>query len=326
MIMNTPSFSPTVAIIILNWNGYEDTKICLQHLKQLDYPNYEVILVDNGSTDGSKKRLETEFPEYTLLSTGANLGYAGGNNVGIRYALRKGFAYFFLLNNDTITTKDALLHLIDFAEKTPLAGIIGPKVLQFEDRSTIDHMGGYWSSSHLNYLPFGLQKPHTYCKDPVELDYISGCSLLVKKAVIEEVGLLDERFFLLWEESDLCQRAKKAGFSLWAIGSSVIFHKGSASFSGKAHVEYYWQRNRLLWLEKHVPKASRSSKQTRLLTKERAKIYRHLVIKGLVYACCALCYRKKCTEKKRQELARLYAGFLGIKDYFLRKFYGPKIW
>ncbi|MEL7431817.1 MAG: glycosyltransferase family 2 protein [Chlamydiota bacterium] len=312
--------TPKVYILLLHWNGYDDTLRCLLSLKNLRYPSYEVLVIDNGSSDDSLSKLQRIFPDYRYISLGKNLGYAGGNNRGIDYALKENADYLFLLNNDTTVEKDTLCRLIEGAKRHPNGRAFGPKVLQMFAPNTLDYLGGVWDETTCNYVPFGYKEPQSFFQKDVSLDYISGCSLLLDASIFPTIDKLDERFFLLWEEADLCARIKKQGHELWAIPESVIYHKGSSSFSGKAHLEYYWHRNRLLWMEKHVPRKNRPKAIKRFLRKELIKPFRHYLIKRLLWAICPLYAPSKRTEKKRAQLSRLYAACLGMTHYYCRRF------
>lgn len=314
---------PKVSIILLHWNGFEDTKACLQSLNHLDYPNFQITIVDNGSINNSLKKLKALFPNHHYIETNANLGYAGGNNVGIKDSLKKGFDYVLLLNNDTTCAKDFLRILINESKHFPKGKIFGPKVLQMSATNTIDHMGGIWDQKTYDFLPYGFKEHTSYFREPQKLDFISGCCILIASELFHEIGFLDERFFLLWEESDFCTRARKKGHEIWAIPDSTIFHKGSSSFSGKAHLTYYWERNRLLWMKKHLDPASWKKARNHLLRKEILKSYRHLFLKTLLSPYYFFFSRKKRTQNllKRK---RLLAACKGVQDFFLSKFYGPK--
>ena len=182
---------PKVVIIILNWNGKEDSLRCLYSLRELKYPNYEVLFVDNGSHDDSVACVSQNFSEVEIIENKKNLGFAEGNNVGIRWALKKRAEYIFLLNNDTFVDNYLLDHLIACGEGNPEAGILGPKVYYFESSRRF-----YSAGAEINFHEF-VVKPRGHNQEDAgqfdnmtEVDFIVGCGLLIKRKVIEEIGLL----------------------------------------------------------------------------------------------------------------------------------------
>lgn len=244
-----------VAIIVLNWNGGKDTLECLESLKKLDYPDYEIVVVDNGSTDGSPQLIKKRFPEIILIENEKNLGFAEGNNVGIRFALEKGAKYIFLLNNDTIVDEDILGHLIRVAESDSAIGILGPKIYYHSEPNKIWFVGGVinWRTGRAAH--FGMNEVDKGQFDELkEVDYVTGCALMVRREVIEDIGLMDSRFFLYYEETDWCTRAKKVGYKIMFEPQAKVWHKISISTGGveSAVGYYYYARNKLLLARKNL--------------------------------------------------------------------------
>jgi len=247
--------APRVSMIILNWNNYQATKECLESLKKIAYPNCEVIMVDNGSTDKSGERLKKEFPQYTFIYNESNLGFAEGNNVGIRYALKWGADYVLLLNNDTIVDPGFLGPLVAIAEAGGQIGVVGPMIYFYDAPEVIQSIGAkinLWRGSHAIIGIREVDKGQ-YNK-PMEVGYVSGAALLAKRQVLEDIGLLDPEYFLYVEEVDWCFRATKAGYRIMAIPESKIWHKVSASTGGTKSLTYayYATRNRILFMRKHA--------------------------------------------------------------------------
>jgi GT2 family glycosyltransferase len=246
---------PKIFIIILNWNGLQDTLECLESVFKLNYPNYRVLVVDNGSTDDSVKIIERNYPKVILILNGENLGFAGGNNVGIKYALGQGAQYIWLLNNDTIVDPDALLNMMTESEKRQEIGMAGSKIYYYNYSKKIWFAGAKinWAkgvSVHIGQGETDIGQ-YDYIK---QVDRVTGCSMLVKKSVCERVGLFDEKYFLYVEEIDWCVRARKAGFLCIYVPSSMVYHKESVSASGTGNWEnlfyYYNTRNFLYLIEK----------------------------------------------------------------------------
>lgn len=246
-----------VYLVILNWNGWKDTIECVESCRKLSYPDVRILIVDNGSTDGSEAILRERFPDIEFIQTGANLGFAGGNNVGIRYALEQGADYVWLLNNDTVVDDEALSALLRVAESDRKVGMVGSKIL-YHDNPRLLWYAGAVLDSESPYRPHhrGLREEDRGQYDAVcETGYITGCSLLARKEMMEAVGLLDEELFLYFEDVDWSARAKAAGWKLMYCPGSLVYHKVSLSVGGAASptVLYYTARNRLYFVRRNFP-------------------------------------------------------------------------
>jgi len=247
---------PSVAIIILNWNGKRDTLECIASLKRSDYLNYEIIVVDNGSVDDSVAVISEEFPEIVLLETGENLGYAGGNNIGIRWAITHGSDYILILNNDTIVDAQLLSEFFAASARCPDGSILGAKIYFYDKPDTIWFAGGQWDNKNKFFLHIGWGKTDSdEFNNVTQIDYVTGCALFAASTTFQEVGLLDEDFFLTYEETDWCYRAKRKGYACYIIPSAKVWHKVSSSFGGRTSplIKYFMTRNILLWARKHLP-------------------------------------------------------------------------
>jgi GT2 family glycosyltransferase len=244
--------NPFVIINILNWNRGLETIECLWSLNSTGYPNYQTLVVDNGSTDDSLHLIKHHFPSINYLETGENLGFTGGNNIGLRYALDQGAEWIMLLNNDTTLAPDLLSRLIGVGSVVPEAGILGPMIYHYDDELMIQSAGGlldsHWTPLHLGQNEYDTgQYKKSRC-----VDWISGCCFLVRREVFEQIGLLDERFFMYNEEVDFCMRARKIGWKIIHVPSARLWHKGvQKDYKPGPHVTYYSTRNRLLMLSKH---------------------------------------------------------------------------
>lgn len=245
---------PKVTIIILNWNGKEDTLECLSSVSNINYFNYELVIVDNGSSDDSVDSIRSQFPQVHIIETGKNLGFAEGNNVGIRYALSCGADYILVLNNDTWVEKDFLKHLVSEAVNTDNQFVYGSAIYYAEPDNMIWFAGAKWNNDKLTFdFPLQNSLSDHLPSRPFESDYICGAALFFHRSIPEQIGLLDEKFFLVWEESDWCYRARKAGYPSLIVPDSKIWHKIGVSFGSESSPLrlFFSARNRLLWIEKN---------------------------------------------------------------------------
>jgi hypothetical protein len=239
---------PKVSIIILNWNGLKDTIECLESLKKITYPNYEVIVVDNGSEGNDADVLEERYGDYIrLIRNKENLGFAGGNNVAMRMVRDRGIEYILILNNDVIVEKNFLEPLVESMLKDENIGIIGPANYDYYHPSKILSLGrkiNYWKGSAIEVITSGEQK---------ELDSLIGCCLLIKRGVIDKIGYFYEPYFLNFEETDFCLKAKKAGFKIMCEKKSKIWHKvGGVLNRTPILTNYYYYRNKLLFIKRNA--------------------------------------------------------------------------
>ena len=242
-----------IFIVILNWNGKSDTLVCIDSLQSLQYSQYKIIIVDNGSTDDSVHEIKANFKNIILIETGQNLGYAEGNNVGIRYALEHDADYILLLNNDTTVAPDLLDQLVNAAQKDPDAGVFGATLLYMDKPDTVWFAGAQWNTQTLTFdYPYQDQPLPDNLSSAT--DYACGAALFFRAEVARSIGLLDARFFLVWEESDWCLRATRAGYGCKLVPSAYVWHKVGASFDGECSPlrQYFSYRNRLLWAEKNL--------------------------------------------------------------------------
>jgi GT2 family glycosyltransferase len=243
---------PLVVTVILNTNRRADTLDCLAALAHSEYANQRVIVLDNASTDGSVAAIRAAFPGVQIIELTSNRGYAGNNNVGIQAALEQGADWVFVLNEDTILAPDCIGKLVAAAAPDPQVGIVGPLVYHHDEPNVVQSAGGQltssWEARHIgqNELDRGQ------FVQPVAVDWISGCAILVRRQLIEQVGMLDERFFYYWEEAEWCLRARRHGWRVVHVPQAKLWHKGvQRNYAPKASVSYYNTRNRLLVLHKH---------------------------------------------------------------------------
>ncbi len=234
-----------VYVIVLNWNLPADTIACIDSLLQSATAwggRLAIVVVDNGSTDDSVAQFRQTFAQrIELLVVGQNLGFAGGMNVGMRHALERGAGAVILLNNDTIVDPALLTALAAAAEQLPQAGILGPAIYYHAAPDTIWQLG---DNEH-PWLPVPLRLPPTpqtlAAGAPLRVDYLTGCCLFIRRRVLEEVGLLDERYFMYFEEADFCRRTRNAGFEIWLTPAARLWHKVAISAQKDRPGQRYWR-------------------------------------------------------------------------------------
>ena len=245
--------NPKISIIILNWNSWRDTIECLESLGCSTYPNYQVIVVDNGSKDESVTHIRKVYPNLPLIETGKNLGYAGGNNVGIRYALDQGAEYILILNNDTKVEPTTLTTMVEVAKETN-ASVVGALVKDNSDGKVLFARDSYPTM-------FFYSKPHPY--DPSKRwwpsDRVEGSAMLLSRDLLLErersVGhFLDETLFLYCEEIELALWCRKLGRKSVVAGEAVVYHKLAKGSGGKGNPLqfYYLTRNRVLLARRYL--------------------------------------------------------------------------
>lgn len=242
---------PKITIITVNYNGLIHTEAFLNSLRKITYKNIEIIVVDNASPQGVGN-LQSDFPEIKLILSHENLGFAGGNNLGIKEGAGK---YFFLLNNDTEVDPDFIEPLVDLMESNPQIGIGSSKLVYYSQPDTLQFAG----STGINpYTGRGFAIGHGE-KDDAKFDksyktlLAHGAAMMISRAAIEKVGMMAELFFLYYEETDFCERIKRAGFEIWYCGKSKVYHKESMSVGKESPMKvYYLTRNRIVYTRRNT--------------------------------------------------------------------------
>jgi GT2 family glycosyltransferase len=296
MLASEFSRFPFVWIVVLHWQGNEATKACLVSLKTLNYPNYKVLLLDNGSPDNGGASIASGFPEIQYMRIANNLGFAGGANFGVKHCFSSdnnwgnSCDWVWLLNNDTTVHADSLNLLVKASLANKKAGVLAAS----QTKGLIDFFKA--KTYEKTILPDEDNKI-------IICDWLAGNNLLFNKVAFEEINGFDERYFLYFEDVDLCLRLRMAGWQCLAITGSHVNHLGSASTQGDLSIwrSYYHTRNRLLFFSKHL-------KYVRLLIAFffiHAHILRHLI---------TLPWRGK--SKQRQ----LKAELLGLIDFYRGNF------
>ena len=249
-----------IGIVILNWNSYDVVKQCIDGIQEYICCEIEVIIVDNGSKDDSRTRLATEFPQVTLLVNNENLGFARGNNVGIRYCKKKGIGQILLLNNDTIITEDFLTKMSAFLDDHEKVAVVQPIILQYPT-GEIWSAGGQFIRSLSISKSIGAGEAYKKLREssPYEVDWVTGCCMLIKMEVIDKIGGLNEKFFAYHEDVDFCLSVKKSGFRLYCIPEVSLEHIGGYSSKKQSkdgylspYVHYLNARNSIYVVRLHT--------------------------------------------------------------------------
>lgn len=252
----------SLAIILVNWNGYALTRDCIQSLGKTSFPDYKIIVVDNGSVDDSATKLMEEFPNIKLIALPENKGFTGGNNRAMEFAIEAGFRYSLLLNNDTFVEPDFLEPLVNYLDNHTNTGAVQPLICFEYDRNTIWNAGSFFNRFWGTCYTIGYQKKlsaaYTQTK---QVDWFTGCAFMVRNEALKKTGLFEEKLFTYYEDVDLSFRLRNQGYDLQFIPTSIVYHiagmSGKSSVKGKEgflspNVHYYNVRNRIWILKKYT--------------------------------------------------------------------------
>jgi len=222
-----------IAIILVNWNQYELTKACIISIKNCNYIHYSIILVDNFSHDGSGVRLKKKFPDVIFIKNNENKGFTGANNQALSYVLKQRYDYAMLLNNDTEVHPSFINSLLETFNKDESIGAVQPLILFWRKRELVWNYGGKFNkrSGRIITLNRGLNR--SLIKESKYTEWISGCCFMIKTELVKKVGLLDDFFFVYYEDADWSIRIKKAGYKLGLDSNSIVFHHEGASWKNK---------------------------------------------------------------------------------------------
>lgn len=216
-----------VVAIVLNWNRPADTVACVRSLHAQQYPALRVLVIDNGSTDGSEAYLRAHLPDAELIQTGRNLGFGGGCNVGIAYVLARTAAYIWLVNNDATASPDTLSAMVAMAEAAPRVGAVGAVIHDADGSDRVQCWGG-------GVVNFWLGTTRSNVR-PGPTDFLSGGCLLLRCDAVKEAGMFDsQRYFMYWEDVDLCIRLRRAGWGLAVADGTQVWHEASSSLGKKS--------------------------------------------------------------------------------------------
>ena len=244
---------PRVEIIILNYNGRDDTVECLESLSKVTYGNFHVTIVDNGSTDNLGPVVRDKFSRVRYIYSPENLRFAGGNNLAMRTALKEGYDYVLLLNNDTVVEPGFLDKMVEAGESSDAIGLVGAKMYYYDPPDVIWFAGGKMDVrfARMRHLGIGRKDDGSYDR-PGDMTFLNGACLLIKSAVLKHVGMLDEDYYLYGEDQDYCFRALAKGWRLYFQPGAKIRHKVSRSTPTFRKLRFRYQSWFTL-IRKHTP-------------------------------------------------------------------------
>ena len=246
---------PKVSLILVNYNNHKDTVECVKSLLKIDYRNFDVIVVDNASTENISTIDDTFLRDSTyLIKSSVNNGFSAGNNIGIEYAKKNLHPnYILLLNNDTVVKQDFLLKLVDCAIRYEDNALISGKIYYYNKNNILWYAGGYYNAESGFSGHYGYKKEDDGRYDEEkDVTFITGCLMLIPIKILEKVGLLDECYFLYSEDTDYCCRVMNFGYKMLYCPESVIYHKVSATTGDKSEFQqYYMLRNYLYMISKY---------------------------------------------------------------------------
>lgn len=247
---------PLVAIILVNYNSFEDTVECVKSLLNIEYDNYKIVVIDNASTEKNEHAIKFLKQHTSYISSPGNQGFSGGNNLGISYCDEKYHPdYFLFLNNDTVVKKDFLTELLQTASHNKDVGIVCGKIYYYDEPNILWFDGGTFDSNygiadHIHY-----NKPDKYfSRYEKDIEFATGCLLLIPKSTVDNVGYLDEEYFMYAEDVDYSRRVRNAGFRILYTSASIIYHKVGRSSKNNDFTTYYMIRNNLYIIQKYASK------------------------------------------------------------------------
>lgn len=249
----TDNSFPFVGIVVLTWNQRIDTLECLKSIFMLDYPNFKVVVVDNGSVDGTAEAIRAQFPDVALIINDVNIGVPAAYNQGFEYFLRQGADYVLILNNDTVIDKSFLSELVRVAESSSDIGMTVPKIYYYGQDNLLWSAGAEWRRfpPRVVIIGFGKKDGPAYSIQR-ELDYATGCATLVSRQALEKVGLLDAVYFMYQEDYDYSERLREANYKIVYVPTAIMWHKVSTSVGeGSSEKWFRWSRSLVRYYRRH---------------------------------------------------------------------------
>lgn len=245
-----------LGIIICNFNKIDYLKGCVETLLNSNFRDieYEIIVVDNASTDGSSEFIKDNYPQIILLQNETNTGGSGGFDRGIKYCIENKYEYVALLDNDILLEENTLINLIDYIKNNPQVGVVGSKICTMDNPDILQEMGSFidYENKFNVYTPLKSHKDDNSLPEVVVCDYVPACCMITTNEVLEKVGSFNTEHFIYWDDMDWCTRVKRAGYEIHAINHSKVFHKMGAANHLNTFGLYYFERNRILFFLKYI--------------------------------------------------------------------------
>ncbi len=325
-----------IAVIILNWNGKEDTLECLDSVYKMGYPHLEVIVVDNGSSDNSVLAVRERFKDVALIENKANLGFCGGNNIGIRYALSQKPDYLLILNNDAVVEPSLIKELKDVVDSDPAIGAVSPIITFYDNQDLIYFSGTKIDWGNGDFYGLYPRRHIETAQGLLDIDFTGWCATFMKREVMEKVGLLDERFFAYYDDADWGVRAKACGLRTVLYPRKLAAHKVSSSTGGSFSplVYFYLFRNRLFFMRKHAHFLRKlqfsfcyvrdSYKQYDSLLIDNQDSRAQAVMDGLWSALNGCLFDKRLGIPQKLRISRNIFVFIFLWALTLKAVFGPK--
>jgi|JI9StandDraft_1071089.scaffolds.fasta_scaffold07766_3 GT2 family glycosyltransferase len=315
-------------VLILNYKGMHDTLECVRSLEKSTYASYKILIIDNKSPNDSVAFLKKNLPKTRLIETKENLGYAGGNNVGLKIALEEGFDAVLVLNNDTAVDPNCLTAFVETSKIYPNA-VLGARLYQYDEPKRMQHFGGIWNSYRAKFtcVPEDLFDAKEEWNEVKELDFLTGTALFIPISILKKVGLFEESFFLYYEEIDWCTKVQNSGFSCLYCPEAKIWHKESASFENPRPPQmYFLTRNRLLYLKRNCSKANFLFLLTTQYFYRAVLLHIKTLAKSFQILCLSLFYPQGLTKKRKLSKLAYQASLCGLYDFFLKRFGNAPSW
>ena len=289
------TMKPLVYLIVLNYKGYGDTCECVDNLLQQNYENYKILIVDNDSQDESFEKLRIRYPQIPIVQTGKNLGYAGGNNIGIHIAVKEGAQYIGILNNDIRAEEDVVSKMVTAFAQDDKLGMIGPAICEWNSDiiqsagASINFFTGNSILYHKGESYLEIEKSNI-----IYGNYLGGAALFFRPSILDAIGNIPECYFMFFEETEWCVKAVKSGYLVACDLDARIWHKESAAVNKISNMKrYYLDRNRILFI------------------KRNARLYQRLVFTFLLILQTV--YRRLFKGKDDANFIAIMHGLKGLK-------------
>jgi hypothetical protein len=292
---------PKIVIVVINYKGFDDTAACLKSLQRIAYKNFKIIVIDNASKLNAIPKLKQQFPDVIYIRSEKNLGFTGGNNLGLNNAYELDPKYIFLLNNDTVVSKNILSELSSFMENNPDMGLIGPLNYYFDEKNIIAFAGARLNRNNGMMTFLYPDAKLSDIKDRViPCSFIIGAAMFIRTGLIKQIGGLYNDYFLTSEESELCVKVADLGYQLSIITTCGIWHKISQSMEAESELSNYFIFRNKLWFIKRNAKI--------ITVKDSLELVKYIII-------CLLSFtiKKRNFSAAKGIIAGIYDFFTGVK-------------